>query len=65
MTLQETKETLAFRMLDRVVMVELIVPTLERYITPYIQANHLNQDHIFSSYVKVGCMRSLPHIINF
>ncbi|PVD19763.1 hypothetical protein C0Q70_20254 [Pomacea canaliculata] len=61
---QETKETLAFRMLDRVVMVELIVPTLERYITPYIQANHLNQDHIFASYVK-DLLKRVGHLKSY
>lgn len=50
---QESRETLAFRMLDQVVMVELIKPTLEQYITPYMRANRLDQDNIFSTYVKV------------
>nr|KAG5706572.1 hypothetical protein BaRGS_028743 [Batillaria attramentaria] len=48
----ESRETLAFRMLDRVVMVELIQPTLKQYIAPYMRAYNLNQDHIFATYIK-------------
>ncbi|KAK7496856.1 hypothetical protein BaRGS_00011836, partial [Batillaria attramentaria] len=52
---QESRETLAFRMLDRVVMVELIQPTLKQYIAPYMRAYNLNQDHIFATYIKEKC----------
>ncbi|KAK7116086.1 kinetochore-associated protein 1-like [Littorina saxatilis] len=60
---QETKETLAFRMLDQVVMVEMIKPTLEKYITPYMRAHGLDQDNILATYIKdllerLGHMRS-------
>ncbi|XP_076465746.1 kinetochore-associated protein 1-like [Babylonia areolata] len=60
---EETRETLAFRMLDQVVMVELMKPTLEKYITPYIRAHCLDQDYIFATYIKdllkrLGQMRS-------
>ncbi|XP_052766209.1 kinetochore-associated protein 1-like [Mya arenaria] len=50
--LQETKETIAFRMLDKVVALELIAPTLERQIRPYMAEHNLNQDTIFSKYIR-------------
>ena len=40
-------------MLDKVVALELIMPTLERQIRPYMKEHGLNQDKIFSKYIKV------------
>ena len=39
-------------MLDRVVALELITSTLERQIRPYMKEHGLNQDEIFSLYIK-------------
>ena len=39
-------------MLDRVVALELITSTLERQIRPYMKEHGLNQDEIFSKYIK-------------
>jgi len=52
--LQETTETIAFRMLDKVVAIELISKTLENQIRPYMEEHRLHQDSIFSRYMKVG-----------
>ncbi|KAL8602243.1 hypothetical protein ACOMHN_022756 [Nucella lapillus] len=49
---QESLESVAYRMLDQVVMVELMQPTLEKYITPYIRNHRLDQDNIFATYIK-------------
>lgn len=40
-------------MLDKVVSLELIVPTLEKQIRPYMKAHNLKEDHVFSKYVIV------------
>ncbi|XP_048259831.1 kinetochore-associated protein 1-like [Haliotis rufescens] len=50
--LKETTESVAFRMLDKVVALELIVPTLERQIRPYMREHRLNEDQVFSKYIK-------------
>ncbi|XP_053381951.1 kinetochore-associated protein 1-like [Mercenaria mercenaria] len=50
--LKETKETITFRMLDKVVALDLISQTLERQIRPYMKEHGLNQDQIFSKYIK-------------
>jgi len=46
-------ETVTFRMLDKVVAVELITQTLDTQIRPYMQEHRLKEDVIFSKYVKV------------
>ncbi|KAL3872886.1 hypothetical protein ACJMK2_036067 [Sinanodonta woodiana] len=50
--LQETTESVTFRMLDKVVALELISQTLETQIRPYMRENNLKEDHVFSKYVK-------------
>ncbi|XP_046578662.1 kinetochore-associated protein 1-like [Haliotis rubra] len=47
------QRSVAFRvMLDKVVALELIVPTLERQIRPYMREHRLNEDQVFSKYIK-------------
>ncbi|VDI68803.1 kinetochore-associated protein 1, partial [Mytilus galloprovincialis] len=50
--LQETTETVTFRMLDKVVAIEMINQTLERQIRPYMREYNLREDIIFSKYIK-------------
>ncbi|KAK3578691.1 hypothetical protein CHS0354_008549 [Potamilus streckersoni] len=50
--LQETTESVTFRMLDKVVALELISQTLETQIRPYMREHNLKEDHVFSKYVK-------------
>ncbi|KAJ8308212.1 hypothetical protein KUTeg_013086 [Tegillarca granosa] len=50
--MQETTETVTFRMLDRVVAIELIPSTLEKQIRPYMREHNLKEDKIFFKYVK-------------
>ncbi|CAC5425573.1 KNTC1 [Mytilus coruscus] len=50
--LQETTETVTFRMLDKVVAIEMINQTLERQIRPYMREHNLREDIIFSKYIK-------------
>lgn len=50
---QETTETVTFRMLDKVVAIEMINQTLERQIRPYMREYNLREDIIFSKYIKV------------
>ncbi|KAL4233776.1 Kinetochore-associated protein 1 [Mactra antiquata] len=56
--LKETTETIAFRMLDKAVTLDLIHETLERQIQPYMNEYSLHQDMIFSKYVRDVLERS-------
>ncbi|XP_069116407.1 kinetochore-associated protein 1-like [Argopecten irradians] len=50
--IQETTESVTFRMLDEVVAVELMDQTLDTYIRPYMREHGLKEDNIFSKYIK-------------
>ncbi|XP_060066051.1 kinetochore-associated protein 1-like [Ylistrum balloti] len=50
--IQETTESVTFRMLDEVVAVELMDQTLDTYIRPYMREHGLKEDNIFSQYIK-------------
>ncbi|XP_033734712.1 kinetochore-associated protein 1-like [Pecten maximus] len=50
--IQETTESVTFRMLDEVVAVELMDQTLDTYIRPYMREHGLKEDSIFSQYIK-------------
>lgn len=65
---QETTETIVFRMLDRLVAIELMEKTLQQIIRPYINEHKLNEDELFSKYIqdlleRTGCISNLgqPH----
>ncbi|GAB1597696.1 kinetochore-associated protein 1-like [Argonauta hians] len=49
---QETTESVVFRMLDRLVAIELMEKTLQEVIRPYIKEYKLNEDEIFCKYIK-------------
>lgn len=53
---QETKESIVYRMLDKLASVELLESTLKMQIRPYIEYCGLNADVIFAQYVKVTTM---------
>lgn len=54
LTWQESTESVAFRMLDKVWAIELIPTTLKKQIRPYMIEHSLNEDDIFSKYIKVS-----------
>lgn len=49
--LQETTETVVFRMLDEVVAMQMISQTIENQIRPYMREHNLREDIIFSKYI--------------
>ncbi|XP_055867328.1 kinetochore-associated protein 1-like [Biomphalaria glabrata] len=49
---KETQESVVFRMLDRVMMVDLLPQTLQDQVLPYIQHNDLQADQLFAGYVQ-------------
>ncbi|XP_034780996.2 kinetochore-associated protein 1-like [Acipenser ruthenus] len=49
---KENKTTIAFRMLDKVLAPELIPPTLEKVIKPYIQEHNLQLEELLLQYIK-------------
>ncbi|MGH0152701.1 UNVERIFIED_CONTAM: hypothetical protein FKN15_023799 [Acipenser sinensis] len=49
---KENKTTIAFRMLDKVLAPELIPPTLEKVIKPYIQVHNLQLEELLLQYIK-------------
>ncbi len=51
--LQETTESLTYRMLDRVVAAELIPDTLRKIVRPYMKEHGLNEDKMLFQYIKV------------
>ncbi|XP_014768880.1 kinetochore-associated protein 1 [Octopus bimaculoides] len=60
---QETIESVVFRMLDRLVAIELMDKTLKEVIHPYIKEYQLNEDDIFCKYIKDLLERT--HCINY
>lgn len=58
--LQETTETIVFRMLDRLVAIELMEKTLQQVIRPYINEHKLNEDELFSKYIQVDILFVWP-----
>ncbi|XP_064600912.1 kinetochore-associated protein 1-like [Liolophura sinensis] len=49
---EESTESVAFRMLDKVWAIELIPTTLKKQIRPYMIEHSLKEDDIFSKYIK-------------
>lgn len=50
--IQETTMSLTYRMLDRVMVPELIVPSLERTVGPYMREHGLNEEEVLLGYVE-------------
>ena len=51
---QETTESLTYRMLDRVVAVELIPSTIEKVVRPYMKEHNLNEERMLFQYIGVS-----------
>ena len=51
---QESRESVVFRILDKVVATELILPTVQSKVLPYVQRHKLKLDTVLLQYVKVG-----------
>ncbi|XP_036358304.1 kinetochore-associated protein 1 [Octopus sinensis] len=60
---QETTESVVFRMLDRLVAIELMDKTLKEVIHPYIKEYQLNEDDIFCKYIRDLLERT--HCVNY
>jgi hypothetical protein len=56
--LQETTETVTFRMLDKVVATQMISQTIEKQIRPYMREHNLREDIIFSKYITVNFLQN-------
>ena len=48
--------TLAYRMLDRVVAVELIPSAIERIVRPYMKEQDLDENQTLFQYIGVSCV---------
>jgi len=51
---QESREAVVFRILDKVVATELVSPTVQSKVLPYVQRHKLKLDTVLLQYVKVG-----------
>ena len=51
---QESREVVVFRLLDKIVATELVSPTVQSKVLPYVQRHGLNVDEVLLQYVKVG-----------
>lgn len=51
---QESREVVVFRLLDKIVATELVSPTVQSKVVPYVQRHGLNVDEVLLQYVKVG-----------
>ncbi|CAM9688149.1 unnamed protein product [Lampetra fluviatilis] len=49
---KETRTTIVFRMLDQVAAPQLVAPTLERVVRPYLQERGLAYDSLLVHYIK-------------
>ncbi|XP_013416071.1 kinetochore-associated protein 1-like [Lingula anatina] len=50
--MQETTESLTYRMLDRVVAIELIPDTIRKVIRPYMNEHNLKEDQMLFQYIE-------------
>ena len=51
---QESREVVVFRLLDKIVATELVSPTVQSKVLPYVQRHGLKVDEVLLQYVKVG-----------
>ena len=51
---QESREIVVFRLLDKIVATELVSPTVQSKVLPYVQRHGLKLDEVLLQYVKVG-----------
>ena len=51
---QESREVVVFRLLDKIVATELVSPTVQSKVLPYVQRHGLKLDEVLLQYVKVG-----------
>ena len=51
---QESCEVVVFRLLDKIVATELVSPTVQSKVLPYVQRHGLKLDEVLLQYVKVG-----------
>lgn len=52
---QESREVVVFRLLDKIVATELVSPTVQSKVLPYVQRHGLKVDEVLLQYVEVGC----------
>ncbi|CAH1790791.1 unnamed protein product [Owenia fusiformis] len=50
--IQETTESLTYRMLDRVNAIQLIPSALEKVVKPYMKEHHLDEDKMLYQYIQ-------------
>ena len=55
MDVQESREVVVFRLLDKIVATELVSPTVQSKVLPYVQRYGLKVDEVLLQYVEVGC----------
>ena len=51
---QESREVVVFRLLDKIVATELVSPTVQSKVLPYVQRHGLKLDEVLLQYFKVG-----------
>ena len=56
--LQESHESITYRMLDRVKAIELIPSSLEKVIVPYMKEHNLQKDKMLFQYIGVSNLRN-------
>ena len=54
--MQETTETITYRMLDRVVAVELVPDVIHRVVRPYMKEHNLSEDKLLYHYIGVSLL---------
>ena len=55
--MQETTETITYRMLDRVVAVELVPDVIHRVVRPYMKEHNLSEDKLLYHYIGVSSLQ--------
>ena len=52
--MQEPREVVVYRILDKIVATELVEETLKSKVVPYVQRQSLNLDQVLLGYIKVS-----------